>query len=68
MPRYVTVIPAYGRDYTEEADALADWNAEKDFLIQDFELPSQYINRQQVPRGWEISIRFNRLEDTVKAS
>ena len=28
-----TITPAYGRDYTSLKDALADWNAGKDFLL-----------------------------------
>lgn len=27
----IHVIPAYGRDYSSEADCLADWQAGKDF-------------------------------------
>jgi len=30
-----TVTPAYGRDYKTAKAALADWNAGKDFIIND---------------------------------
>jgi hypothetical protein len=33
MTRFLTVIPAYGRDYTRADAMLADWNAGKDMLI-----------------------------------
>ena len=29
---YVTVTPAYGRDYTSKAAALKDWTDGKDFI------------------------------------
>jgi hypothetical protein len=31
----MTLIPAYGRDYTSAAQARADWDANKDFIIAD---------------------------------
>lgn len=31
---HMTVTPAYGRDYTSKAKALADWHAGKDFIHQ----------------------------------
>lgn len=37
--RYLTVIPAYGRDYTSAKSVKADWEANKDFLIQDISSP-----------------------------
>jgi len=30
---FVTVVPAYGRDYTSGKAAKADWDANKDFII-----------------------------------
>ena len=46
--RSITISPAYGRDYTSKAKALADWDANKDFVIQDMRL-SGYVNKGQVP-------------------
>lgn len=31
----MTLVPAYGRDYTSKAKVLADWEAGKDFEIAD---------------------------------
>ncbi len=42
--RYISAVPAYGRDYKTKADVLADWEAGKDFLIQDM-FESGYINK-----------------------
>jgi len=30
------VTPAYGRDYKKRSDAVADWEAGKDFILRDF--------------------------------
>lgn len=45
----LTVVPAYGRDYTTQAAVAADWKAHKDFLIQDVSSPHnvRYVNDQQ---------------------
>lgn len=29
---WIEVMPAYGRDYKNQKDAKADWNADKDFI------------------------------------
>ena len=46
--RTITLTPAYGRDYSNKANVLADWDANKDFVIQDMRL-SGYVNKAQVP-------------------
>lgn len=43
MSKYVTLAPAYGRDYTARAAVLADLAANKDFIIMDFFNP--YCNK-----------------------
>ncbi len=35
----MTIIPAYGRDYTNQELILKDFNAGKDFLISDIYSP-----------------------------
>lgn len=64
MPRYVSVVPAYGRDYTNQKQVLADWNAGKDFLIQDFEL-SGYINKDDKPASMILNVRYNKLQKVM---
>jgi hypothetical protein len=43
----MTVIPAYGRDYKNAADAMAAWNAGKDFMVADMSSPwdGSYVNK-----------------------
>jgi len=35
----ITLTPAYGRDYKSKTAVLEDWNAGKDFIINDFSSP-----------------------------
>lgn len=49
----VTLIPAYGRDYKSKAAVLADWDANKDFIIQVWLNPNHigygtYVNKAQL--------------------
>lgn len=54
--------PAYGRDYTSEEEVRRDWEAGKDFFMDN--RPQAYINKGDadnfgVPTG-EINIRYNK--------
>jgi hypothetical protein len=46
MLRELTVVPAYGRDYTSEAEALAAWEGNKDFKVPG----GPYINKSDFER------------------
>lgn len=61
-----TVVPAYGRKYKTEQEALRDWNAGKDFLIQDVSsmYDGKYISNRD---GERVKIRFNNNQDFVFA-
>lgn len=63
MSKYLTLVPAYGRDYKSKKELLADWNADKDFLIQDMSSPhdGRYINKSQAERGTTYNIRYKQL-------
>jgi hypothetical protein len=49
---YLTLVPAYNRDYQTSAQVLEGWNADKDFRIMDISCPfdGKYLNRSQVER------------------
>lgn len=47
MSNYVTLTPAYGRDYKSRPAVITDWEAGKDFTIQHFKL-SGYVNNAQI--------------------
>lgn len=59
MHRYVSVVPAYGRDYTSQKAVKEDWEAGKDFLIMDFQLGG-YINKNDKPKDMILNIRYNK--------
>jgi hypothetical protein len=68
MPTYeVNLVPAYGRDYSEPAQVLRDWNAGKDFLIRDIGQgrdDGRYTSKEDWA-GKHVRIRYNGLADFV---
>ena len=65
---FLTVVPAYGRDYTTAKDAKADWKDGKDFIIAN--AFHRYDGKPMSNRdttGETIMIRFNRLTKVTKA-
>ena len=57
---YMTVSPAYGKDYTTAKDAIAAWNSGKDFIIQDITHPycGKYVSKRDLTTE-TVYIRFN---------
>jgi hypothetical protein len=63
---YISVIPAYGRDYRTDRAAAADWEAGKDFKITS--IPhgqGRMISIRNLIPGLAVSIRYNRGEDVI---
>lgn len=60
MTQYLSAIPAYGRDYKNKKDLLADWAAGKDFLIQSFN-GTGYVNKDDKPSDVTLNVRYDRL-------
>lgn len=58
---YLTVVPAYGRDYKSKKEVLADWNAHKDFQICCLfhSENGRYINKDEIPKGTTINVRYD---------
>jgi hypothetical protein len=60
-----TVVPAYGRDYTSKAKAIADWEAGKDFILQDISSPwdGKPINKEDAKNAGfrTVNIRYKKL-------
>jgi len=55
---YVTLTPAYGRDYKSAKAAIADYDAGKDFVLNK-PWGNQLINKQQcVAEGMKVNIRY----------
>lgn len=56
---YIEVLPAYGRDYKNQKDLQADWDAGKDFVAMSFMGPAGYINKQDAMNaGLKVIIRY----------
>lgn len=69
MNRTITIGPAFGRDYTSKAKALADWDANLDFMIHDMR-HSGYISKSSAPYlEWmgvtAIHLRYNNMRMVV---
>lgn len=62
---WLTVVPAYGRDYKSAKAVKADWDAGKDFQIQDMSSPDngRYVSNRDL-EGTNIDtvkVRYKRL-------
>lgn len=69
----LTVVPAYGRDYTSAADAAAAWSVGKDFRIADISSRwnGSYVAISQRDALTEtgishLLIRFDRLQEVTE--
>jgi len=62
---YITLTPAYGRDYKSKAAVLADWNADKDFVIASIGHPydGKPMNRADAAStpNDSYNVRYDRL-------
>ncbi len=58
---YLTLTPAYGRDYRSQKAVRADWLENKDFVIATLGHPT-YINKRDADReGTKVMIRYSNL-------
>ena len=62
----ITLTPAYGRDYKSKSAVLADFHANKDFLIADFGHPyeGKPANKEQL-KGYTVTIRYSGLRKVL---
>lgn len=62
MSNLITVVPAYGRDYTNGSDAIIAWNEGKDFRIQSVghRYDGSYCS---IRDGINVAIRYNKLAE-----
>lgn len=64
---FLSVQPAYGRDYKSQKEVRAAWAAGKDFQINDMSSPDdgRYVNRDDLPAGVKLQVRFGRQLKTM---
>ena len=71
MSSFLTLTPAYGRDYKSKAAVLADWEANKDFRIATFGAhDGQYINKRDAGTlpNTTFQIRYKALAHICQVS
>ena len=62
---WIEVVPAYGRDYNNQRDARADWDAGKDF--QDT-ATGRYITKDEAKQlGLKVIIRYAKQLKVMQA-
>jgi hypothetical protein len=66
---YITLIPAYGRDYKSAKAAKLDWQNGKDFIIANIMHPydGKPMSIRDVDKGEKIMLRYSRLTKITKA-
>lgn len=66
---YLTLVPAYGRDYKSKRDLMADWDAGKDFIVQDMMSPydGKPINKADALAAGvrNVNIRYKRMRSVA---
>lgn len=66
MNTWIVATPAYGRDYTTQAQVRADWAAGKDFQVQP---TGQYVNNEDARNhNLKVEVKFARRTKTVIVS
>lgn len=61
MANYITVSPAYGRDYRSKAAAIQDWKDGKDFVYHGLDASGRYCSIRDFGPGDVINIRYKKL-------
>lgn len=64
MTRYLSAVPAYGRDYRSDEAVLLDWMDGKDFWVMDVQF-SGYVNRDDLPADTILNIRYDRQTEVL---
>lgn len=69
--KYMTVVPAYSRDYKSEDEARSAWLGGKDFRIADISSPDD--GRYTSARDWTgqpvtVNIRYDKLRHVAPAN
>ena len=67
MTEFITVVPAYGRDYGKQEAAVADWEAGKDFRIDTVghRYDGKYMSCRDKTEDMQVTIRFANSRRTV---
>jgi len=65
----LTIVPAYGRDYKSKKAVEADWNADKDFIVQDMMsgYDGSFVNKSDAKRMGvsHVTVRYKQLRNVT---
>lgn len=53
------LTPAYGRDYKNKKEVVADWNSGKDFE-GDYQLGFKPVNKDDIPKPCTVLLRYKK--------
>ena len=56
----MTITPAYGRDYKSKKALLADWDANKDFVLHQIVGRGGYINKSDAKDLGPLQARYGK--------
>ena len=64
---FVTLVPAYGRDYKNQRQVREAWKDNQDFQICDMFSPhdGRKINKQDAEKGTTYNIRYKNLTQVL---
>jgi hypothetical protein len=70
MGTYLTLIPAYGRDYKSKAAVMKDWKEDKNFVVANLFDPwdGKLCNKEDLERNGSVkgvNIRYDGLRKIV---
>jgi len=68
--QYLTVIPAYGRDYRSVAAVRKAWTEGKDFQVADItsKWDGSYVSCKDIGEDIHVLARYNKLTRVVEVS
>jgi hypothetical protein len=61
----MTLLPAYGRSYRNAKSVLADFNANRDFILRHLTARDCPINKEQIAIGTRIQFRYGKRLEKV---
>lgn len=58
---YLTISPAYARDYTKGRTAESEFRQGLDFKGESFSLGGKYLSIRDFAKGTKVCIRYNKM-------
>lgn len=65
VENYLTVSPAYGREYTKASAAMQDWLEGRDFKMESMIGSGSYCSIRDFAAKTKVQVRYSRLTKVV---